>query len=256
MGLSRFVIPLLVGLGSGLLSGMFGIGGGLVTTPAIKLLLGYPALVAVGTPLPVIVPSALTGAVAYARRRLSDVRSGLIVGLAGAPFSVAAAKLADVIGGPVVLALTGILIVYVAFKMVLSPRTAQLSAEELPARRDPAGLVVLGVAAGLYSGLLGLGGGFVVVPALVRFFRFPLKRAFGTSLIAIAILAVPGSIAHWLLGHIDGCLALLLAIGVVPGAALGARVTAALAERYVRVAFSALLAGVGVLLLLDALGVP
>ena len=59
-----------IGLVAGVLSGMFGIGGALVTTPAIRLLLGRPELIAVGTPLPVIIPTAVAGALAYARRGL------------------------------------------------------------------------------------------------------------------------------------------------------------------------------------------
>jgi uncharacterized membrane protein YfcA len=54
-----------VGLVAGVLSGMFGVGGGLVTTPAIRLLLGFPALIALGTPLPVILPTAVAGAASY-----------------------------------------------------------------------------------------------------------------------------------------------------------------------------------------------
>ena len=69
-------LTVVVGLVSGVLSGAFGIGGGLVTTPAIRLLLGYPALIAVGTPLPVILPGAIAGASSYVRRGLADVRAG------------------------------------------------------------------------------------------------------------------------------------------------------------------------------------
>jgi uncharacterized membrane protein YfcA len=77
------VAKVAVGLFSGVLSGAFGIGGGLITTPAIRLLLAYPALIAVGTPLPVILPGALTGAVTYWNRGSADVRAGIVMGLIG-----------------------------------------------------------------------------------------------------------------------------------------------------------------------------
>ncbi|MHB8706599.1 MAG: sulfite exporter TauE/SafE family protein, partial [Coriobacteriia bacterium] len=118
----------------------------------------------------------------------------------------------------------------------------------VPARHRTTGLVVLGAITGLYSGFLGLGGGFIVVPALVRWFGFDIKRAIGTSLVVVAILAVPGSITHYVLGNVDLALAALLALGVVPGALLGARLTSVAKERTVRIAFAILLLAVAALL--------
>ena len=274
-----------VGLVSGVLSGAFGIGGGLVTTPAIRLLLGYPALVAVGTPLPVIVPGALTGALSYRKRGLADIRAGVTMGAIGSVGSVIGAMLSAKAGGTVVLLATAALIAYAAIDMVLqqvragsaarsetnvtnAPSMASTSSawvgegesdESLVALRpvvnlDAAAggsprlsaLVAIGSLAGLYSGFLGLGGGFVIVPALTRFAGMPVKRAIGTSLVTVAVLAIPGTLAHALLGHVDWPLALLLALGVVPGAVIGARLTERASDRAVRVSFALLLGVVGV----------
>jgi uncharacterized membrane protein YfcA len=279
-----------VGLVAGVLSGMFGIGGGLVTTPAIRLLLGFPALIAVGTPLPVILPTAVAGAVSYARRGLADVRAGVVIGLAGAPVAVVGAWLSGVIGGRWIMVLTAASMLYVAADMAVRARSR--SGAALPGRADPepvvaevadapeaegapaesaadsiapaadpappvrapvAPLIAIGVAAGLYSGLLGLGGGFVVVPALARWLGFPLKRAIGTSLVTVALLSVPGSAAHLALGHVDLSLAAWLVLGTVPGALIGARLTAAARERHVAFAFATALAVTGVVLAVSEL---
>jgi uncharacterized membrane protein YfcA len=263
-----------VGLVAGVLSGMFGIGGGLVTTPAIRLLLGFPALIAVGTPLPVILPTAVAGAVSYARRGLADVRAGVVIGLAGAPVAVVGAWLSGVIGGRWIMVLTAASMLYVAADMAVRARSTFGTA--LPGRADPepvvaevadapapdpappvraplAPLIAIGVAAGLYSGLLGLGGGFVVVPALARWLGFPLKRAIGTSLVTVALLSVPGSVAHLALGHVDLSLAAWLVLGTVPGALIGARLTAAARERHVAFAFATALAVTGVVLAVSEL---
>lgn len=251
--------PLTVAIGflSGVLSGMFGIGGGVVTTPALRLLLHTPELIAVGTPLPVIIPSAVTGAIAYTRRGLTDLRVGMTVGLIGSAFTVAGAFLATRVGGRVVLIATALLIVYMAVDMTLqavsATRAERPSAAEVPKPR-PAALFILGAATGLYSGFLGLGGGFILVPMLSRWFRFPVKRAVGTSLVAVGILAVPGTITHYFLGNVDPYIALLLIAGVVPGALVGARITFGASDRFVRVGFAVLLAVVGVLLGLSELG--
>lgn len=247
-----------IGLVAGYLSGQFGIGGGIVTTPAIRLLLGRPELIAVGTPLPVIIPTAIVGAVSYVRRGMADVRAGLVIGLVGGALSVPGAWLATRVGGRVVLVATAALIAWMAVDMALLALRPEPPEHERAAgasrARSGMWLGVLGVAAGLYSGFLGLGGGFVIVPALVRYFGFDAKRAVGTSLVALPILAVPGSITHFALGNVDPGLALALMLGVVPGALLGAKVTAVARERTVRVGFAVLLVAVAVVLGASELG--
>ena len=226
-----------VGFVSGVLSGMFGIGGGILTTPAVRLVLGAPALIAVGTPLPVILPGALTGALSYVRRGLADVRSGVLLGACGVVPSVAGAWFTTRVGGTVVLVATAGLILWAAFdttsQVLKRPDAAAPgpdrpvdAAPSAPAGPRPVTVALTGVLAGAYSGFFGLGGGFVIVPLLTRFGRMPVKRAIGTSLVAVTLLAVPGTIAHARLGHVDWFMALALSVGVVPGALLGARLTA------------------------------
>jgi len=269
-------VTLGIGFVSGVLSGMFGIGGGIITTPALRLILGAPALIAVGTPLPVIIPAAITGAISYARRGLADVRTGVTIGLVGSGFAVAGALLATRAGGRIVLVATAVLILYVAVDMVLqtvrppasveavSVGSAPVEATEGSAAADASsphgrdrnigGLALLGAVTGLYSGFLGLGGGFVLVPMLSRWFRFPVKRAIGTSLVAVGLLAIPGTISHYLLGNVDVRAALLLIVGVVPGALVGARITFGASDRAIRIGFAALLLVVGVILGASELG--
>ncbi len=233
-----------VGLVAGTLSGAFGIGGGVVTTPAIRLLLGYPELVAVGTPLLVIIPTAVAGAVSYGRARLLDVRLGLWVGAWGALTAAMGAWFASLVGGRVVLLITAGLIAYVAGDMLWSAGRKRIAPapEASPRRPSRAGTAALGLVAGLYSGFLGLGGGLIIVPGLYRIFGLPVKRAIGTSLLVVAIMAVPGTIAHATFGHVDIRLALMLVLGVVPGAVLGARLTTLASDRHVQLWFGVFLA--------------
>lgn len=256
-----------VGLVSGILSGMFGVGGGIITTPAIRLLLGGSAISAVASTLPPIILTSITGALSYARNRIADVPSGLQVGGWGALLAVAGAYLTKFIGGSFLLLATATIITYMAVDMALLalgvPQTAgttetPLADEEamLAARHPgrhvfqptPAALAVVGAVTGLYSGLLGLGGGFVIVPVLTRWFAFSAKRAIGTSLVAIAILSVPATVTHALLGHIDWRIAVALSVMVIPGVLVGARITRAASERGVRLGFAALLVISAVLL--------
>lgn len=246
--------PLAVAIGfvSGTLSGMFGIGGALITTPAIRLLLGQPELIAVGTPLPVIVPSAIAGALAYARKGLVDVRTGLVVGGIGGLFAIVGARATTLVGGSAVLIITAAIICWTAVDTLYLALRAKRSEHERAVHAERTGswlwLAGLGAVAGLYSGFLGLGGGFIVVPALLRYFAFPPKRAVATSLVVVTLLAVPGTVTHYLLGNIDVSLALQLAVGVVPGALLGARITSASDDRWVQVGFAVMLLVLGLTL--------
>lgn len=252
-------LVLAIGVLTGYLSGQFGIGGGIVTTPALRLLLGQPELIAVGTPLPVIIPTAAAGAISYIRRGLADVRAGVTIGLVGGAFASLGAFGATKAGGPAVLVVTAVLICYMAADMaVLAFRSERPEAERAvhaQRARSWRWLAAIGVVTGLYSGFLGLGGGFIVVPALIRLFSFPAKRAVGTSLIAVALLAVPGSIAHYLLGNVNLALAGALAVGVVPGALLGAKVTSLAKDKTVRLGFAAVLLLTGLVLGLTEAGV-
>jgi uncharacterized protein len=261
---SGALVTLGVGLVSGLFSGAFGIGGGVVTTPAIRLLLGASALVAVGTPLPVIIPSALTGALSYWRRGSLDARAALVCGLAGSASAIAGALATRAVGGTTVLLLTALLIGYTAIDMILQvfrpPRLGLEASEERDAFAPEDGsatplisppapavwkLVIIGLITGSYSGLMGLGGGFVLVPLLTRWIHFDIKRAIGTSLAAIAILAVPGTVMHSVLGNVDWRMAAGLIVGVVPGAWLGSRIALGASDRAVRIAFAVVLLLVG-----------
>jgi uncharacterized membrane protein YfcA len=239
------LLAVLSGLGAGLVSGLLGIGGALLTTPVVRLVFERPALVAVGTPLLIVIPTTASAAMSHARAGTVDLRAGGILGLAGAPFAALGALGAEMAGGGTVLVATAALLALVAVKLWrgrdVTPRQA---APDAPAWR----LLLLGAAAGAMSGLMGLGGGFVIVPGLVSWFRYPMVRAAGTSLVGITILAIPGAAAHLLLGHVDPTLALWLAVGVVPGALGGAWLAQRVSGRLLRRMFAALMLGAAALL--------
>jgi uncharacterized protein len=272
----ELLITVGIGFVSGVLSGAFGIGGGIITTPGIRLLVGAPALIAVGTPLPVIIPSAITGSLNYHREGSLDTRVAIWCGAFGSLLAVLGALATRYVGGTVVLLATAALILYTAADMILQvlrpPRLGLRGSEERQAFVQEAGadgatpagasgsqvplwkLAIIGGLTGAYSGFLGLGGGFVLVPMLTRWLRFDIKRAIGTSLMAIAILAVPGTITHALLGHVDWRLAAALAVGVIPGAWIGSRMTLGSSDRTIRIAFAVMLLLVGSWLAVAELG--
>lgn len=223
----RDVLTVIVGIGTGVLSASFGVGGAVVSTPAIRAL-GVPALLAVGTTLPSIFPSAITGTARYVREDLILWRVVAITAPAGIVAAVVGSSLADDVPGDghVLMILTAILLAYTALRMARKPKQVGPAETVAPVRpageSKPAILVVVGIVAGLMSGLLGIGGGVVMVPGFTELGKLPLKTAIATSLACVAIFAVPSTITHALNDNIDWRIALFLTIGVIPGARIGA----------------------------------
>jgi uncharacterized protein len=226
-------IGVLIGLISGILAGLFGVGGGIVMTPGIQTLLGAPPIVALATPLPVIFPTALMGAYTYGRAGEIDVRAAAWMmgpGIAGA---VVGAALTDVVNTRILLVGTAALLAYQAVSILRGARPGQ--ALRSPREGTPLIFAGIGAGAGLISGLLGIGGGLVMVPMMAGVLAMPLKRALGTSLLAIVALVVPGTIVHTALGHIDWAIFAVVTLGSVPGARIGARWAMGTKERTLRI---------------------
>jgi uncharacterized protein len=224
------LLGIAIGFAAGILAGLFGVGGGIITTPAIQDLLGGPPYIAVGTPLPVIIPTAIAGGAAYARAGEVSWRAIRLAAIPGAAGAILGAWLTSLIEPHWLLLVTAVLIGWQAIRVGFGGRS------EIPPRGATPGwsYALLGGFTGFVSGLLGVGGGIVFVPLVTTVLGMPLKRALGTSLVLIAIVAVPGTIVHAALGHIDWAIFVVLVVGVVPGARLGATVALGTRERTLR----------------------
>lgn len=235
---------------------MFGVGGAIISTPALRLLLHVAPLIAVGTTLPVVLPVAISGGLVYWQRGLIEKRLILPIAAGGVGGSLIGAFLTRFISGHALLVATAVVIVGIGGQFIYKALTGHDSLERwFGTPQDPesaqSGLllsVAIGAATGLVSGLLGIGGGIILNPALVFGLRVPIKKAFGTSLLIIVILAVPGSLVHAVLGHINWSLAGLLSLGAVPGGYLGARATVRVKSRTIGLAFGLFLLAVALIL--------
>lgn len=112
-------------------------------------------------------------------------------------------------------------------------------------------LVAIGVVAGFFSALFGVGGGIVVVPLLVLFVGFAARPATGTSLAAIGIIALAGTISYALRGHVEAGPAALVGLPAAVGAVAGTALQQRLATRTLTLAFAGLLAAIGVKLIVS-----
>ncbi|MEX2100077.1 MAG: sulfite exporter TauE/SafE family protein [Acidimicrobiia bacterium] len=251
----------IAGVFTGILSGMFGVGGAIISTPVIRAL-GATPLGAVGSTIPSVLPSAVSGSLRYRREGLIRWRVVAWTAGAGIAATVGGALLTDVLPGdghPLMI-LTAGFVGFSAFRVSrATPEPAanvlaEGAADAAPGIEvEPHGtqpreewwrLAVTGLAAGLLSGLLGIGGGVLMVPLFTGWIRVPLKDALGTSLACVGVLAVPGMITHLALGHIDWLYALPLCVGVVPGARIGAHLAISASDRTMRVLVGVVLGAV------------
>ncbi|GAA3642994.1 hypothetical protein GCM10022200_28600 [Microbacterium awajiense] len=218
---ARFVlIALAIGLIAGLLSGLFGVGGGTVIVPLLVLLLRFDQRLAAGTSLAAIVPTATVGVISYAVHGSVAWVPALILALGA------------VIGAQVgtwllprmpITALrwgfVGFLAVVIASLFVVIPsREAGLPITVL----SVIGLIVLGVVTGILAGLLGVGGGVIVVPALLLLFGTSDLVAKGTSLLMMIPTAISGTVGNVRRRNVDLVAAALIGVAACTTTAFGA----------------------------------
>lgn len=243
----------LIGAGVGFFAGLFGAGGSAVGTPLLHAA-GVPAFVALASPLPATVPIALAASGAYWERGYVDRRTLVWSVAVGVPATVGGALLTPYVGGVLLVRITEGLVAAIGVRLVVFPQQQQQ--QQLPGRAREAGasrarLVAVAAVVGVLSGLLANSGGFLLTPLYLLALHLPVKRALATSLAVSAALAVPGTITHGVLGHIDWWVVLAYTVLAVPASYLGARLAIRSSpDRLTRVygAFLVLLVG-GLLLL-------
>ncbi len=122
-------------------------------------------------------------------------------------------------------------------------------------RREYAIGVGIGMIAGLASGYVGVGGGFIMVPMMLAILSIPMTLASGTSLVAIMILAIPGVIEQGILGNINYLAGIAMVVGTIPGAVIGARLIQVIPERKLRFLFGCFLLVAAILLVVNEFGI-
>jgi uncharacterized membrane protein YfcA len=201
----------------------------------------------------VLFPTAISGSVAYYKERLADFRIGGLMLITALPMTWLGASLVPMIGGRTLMIWTAAFIMLVAGSFIV--RAMILQEREDDQHHAPHTMVALTIGAigGLFAGLLAIGGGIIYIPAILRFFRRPMKVAQATSLAMVTIVAIPGTIKHAMLGNIDWVLAGILAVATVPAGYLGARVAVKLRNRTLERIFGILTMAFGIYFLLTEL---
>ena len=280
---------LLLGLGGlvGFLSGMFGVGGGFLITPLL-FFIGIPPAVAVATGANQVVASSVSGVLAQLKRKAVDFRMGLVLlvgGVAGSTIGIFVLEWMTRLGQVdlfvqlsyvLFLGLIGAMMLQESLRSMLRARRAG----GVPVRRShvhtwvhklplkikfrASGLyisvlppLIVGAFVGFLAGIMGVGGGFIMVPAMIYVLGMPTKVVIGTSLFQIIFVTAFTTLMHALTSQsVDMLLALFLIIGGVIGAQIGARVGVKLKAEQLRILLSLLVLLVAGKIALDLLLQP
>jgi uncharacterized membrane protein YfcA len=215
------VFAIVVGLTLGILGG----GGAIVTVPALVYAMGIDSKLAIVMALPIVGGASAVGVVQHWRQGNVDFRTAGVFGLAAMLGAFGGAKLAHFVSGNVQLVLLALLMCGAAISML---RNARLEEPPIAAPRNlSAGVLVVGLGVGVLTGLLGVGGGFLLVPALVLLAKVPMKKAIGTTLAVVTMNTIAGYLGY--LGTVDVPWRLVFAFGGI--AAIGIVIGTALVPR-------------------------
>lgn len=229
----------------GLLLGLVGGGGSILTVPILVYVLGLGPHAATATSLVIVGLSALSGAIPHARAGRVQWRTAALFGLAGVLGAFAGAWANRRVSGPVILFLFGLLMLIVAARMAFG-RKAKVKGAITP---KPWAIPASGLIIGIMTGFFGVGGGFLIVPALVLVLGLPMRVAVGTSLVIIALNSASGVIAQWSGGEFNWPVAVLMLIGGFVGGQIGALAAGRVDEDALAKGFGGLVAAVGVYLI-------
>ena len=258
------MLPFLGALLIGVMLGLMGSGGSILTVPVLVYLLGHEDKAAIAESLGIVGGIALIGIVPYARSRQVDWRSVAFFGIPGMAGTYGGAWLAALVPGAAQLVLFACVMLLSAWLMFRNPakRPAQNGDvasgsevdEDPPARHALWQISLEGFAVGVLTGLVGVGGGFLIVPALVILGGLSMRTAVGTSLAVIALKSLVGFYKY--LGVLDALdlqvdwrtVGLFVSIGIV-GTMLGQWVSVRLDQTTLRRAFAAFLVAMGLFVL-------
>lgn len=225
-----------VGLAIGLVLGLLGGGGAILAVPGLVYILHAEPHAAIAASLAVVAVGALTGLLTHAHSGRVAWLTAFQLGLTGAAGAIAGAWLGQQVAGERLLALLGLFMLVAAALMVRRPSSADASAILSTWKA-----LLIGLGLGVVTGFFGVGGGFLIVPALTLLLGLPMRLAVGTSLTIIAMNSSAGLLGYLGRGQVDWPLTVLVSLGAVVGAVVGGRLAGIVPERSLRRGFAGLI---------------
>jgi uncharacterized membrane protein YfcA len=229
-----------IGFLTGILSGLFGVGGGFILVPLL-MLARIPVHIAIGTSLGYVTCTSMSGAYTHFCNRNVYFGPATWIIMAGAfVFVMAGARINSYLDPAQLKVAFAFLILITGVGLFIRPSGTSTN-EEFRGGGHWMSHLTLGAFIGTLSGIFGVGGGFFLVPAQVLIMNMPIKLAVGTSLFIIILSSAVGAITHALQGNINPVVLVPLVIGGIPAAFLGASLVPKIASKHLQYGFTVLL---------------
>ena len=241
MDLTGLVELVVLGLVVGLVLGGLGGGGAILTVPVLVFVIGQSPGMATASSLVIVGLAAVVGVLGAARNGGVSWRTGLGLGAAGLPAAWLGSRLNPLVDGNLLLVGFAVIMLAAAVGMFRSQRDPAPSARQRSRLASVAAVLGSGLAVGFVTGFFGVGGGFVVVPALVVVLGLPMDLAVGTSLVVVALNAGVALLARIGTTHLDWAVVVPFALAAMAATLLGRRVADRLPSVRLRQAFGVLL---------------
>lgn len=236
-----FGIYFITGLLAGIIGGLLGTGGCALMMPVIRFGFHFDPALAVGTTLTAVVFTATSGAIQHWRMKNVDTQTAFLTGYAGVLGVIIGSIIFGYIKeyGAVIDLIIGIAFIVVSVRMLYEglflKNVPTQPALEIPGQ--PLSKNVLGSVIGALTGIIGLGGGYALVPAYIYFLKAPVKLAIGTSMAAFVWMALIGAIFKFYQGVVDIPVAAALGVGALAGAIIGAKLVAKIKPNILKALF-------------------
>jgi uncharacterized membrane protein YfcA len=267
-----------VGVAVGLLSGLVGIGGGVLIVPFLYFFYDYPQLFGVavppdvrtvlahGTSLFIILPTSASGALAYHRAGLVEWRAVVPIGLASAAAAIVGARIALAMPPELLKLCFGALLILAGVRLAMRRLAPSAELEPAEPRVSLPVTVSIGIVVGLFSAMLGVGGGIVAIPLLMHVVRLDVRRVAATSMGVIAITAAAGSLSYmwsgwgvvglppWSIGYVHVSAGLAMCVGALASVRWGAALNQRLHPRTLTLVFAVLFTVLGLRLVMGNAG--
>lgn len=262
-----------LGLGSGLLGALFGLGGGIIFVPVLMLVFGLAPTEAVAISLIGIIAGSVGASTVFIDRGLSNVRLGLLLEITTATGAIIGAMVATMLEEWLLMVIFSVIVIYSGIRMILNPEKVvdasgddgsglsfeyndESRGERIGYRvQNVRGGMAMCTVAGMISSMTGVGGGAVKVPVMNLYMHIPMKAASSTSSYMIGITAFSGAMTYFLGGQVLLEYAAGVAIGAFVGSLVGSQLARRMDARSIRKYFSLVLFIMAGLVLLQAGGV-
>ena len=273
--MTHVILLVLVGFVGGAFGSMVGLGGGLFIIPGLVLFLGVPVHQAISASLIAVVATSTTAAAAYLKEDLTNVRLGMTLETMTVTGAIIGSFVGTALSKGVLSAIFGICMIAVSVYMAVRQRVVkpgQVESEQTGALGDsyydraaaatvtyrvnrlPLGLGV-SMVAGVVSGLLGVGGGFLKVPAMVVAMKVPVRAAVATSSFMIGVTACAGALVYVAKGMVNPAITVPVVLGVTAGAYIGAKLSLRIKSSVLTLVLVVVLFALSVQMILSALGI-